>query len=169
MNKETTPEITYRLTVEEDLPIIKEMYVLLNDFFYTMGYQLPKPDDVGQVYLDSFQRTLGRFTNSWVAEMDGEVVGYILCRVKKVPEYMGGVLVGELSDMWIVPKARRLKIGDTLVRTAIEWLRELEVHSIEIQVLWNNMKSWGIFDKMGFKPEYRAARLMWEDYIEADA
>ena len=64
MNEDKTPEITYRLTTEDDLPVIKEMYVLLNEFFYTMGYQLPKPDDVGQTYLDSFQRTLGRFSNS---------------------------------------------------------------------------------------------------------
>ena len=82
---------------------------------------------------------------------------------------MGGVLVGELSDMWIVRKARRLGIGDKLVRIGIEWFRELGVHSVEIQVLWENMASWGIFEKMGFKPEYRAARLMWDEYVEEDA
>lgn len=169
MSEEGKTEINYRLTTEADLPLIKDMYIKLNDFFYTMGYQLPQPEDVGQSYLDSFQRTLGRFSNSWVAEIDGEVVGYILCRVKRVPQYMGGVLVGDLSDMWIRRKARRLGIGDKLVRIAIEWLRELGVHSIEIQVLWNNQVSWEIFDKMGFKVEYRAARLMWEDYIEEDA
>jgi len=169
MSDKMTPEINYRLTTEADLPIIRDMYIKLNDFFYEMGYQLPQPEDVGQAYLDSFTRTLGRFTNSWVAEIDSEIVGYILCRVKRVPQYMGGVLVGELSDMWIVPKARRLRVGETLVRTAIEWLRELEVHSIEIQVLLKNEASWKIFDKMGFKVEYRAARLMWDDYIEAES
>jgi hypothetical protein len=28
----------------------------------------------------------------------------MLCRLKRIPVYMGGVLVGELSDMWIAPK-----------------------------------------------------------------
>lgn len=169
MNDVMTPEITYRLTTEADFPIICDMYVKLNDFFYEMGYQLPQPEDVSQAYLNSFQRTLGRYTNSWVAEIESEIVGYILCRIKRVPEYMGGVLVGELSDMWIVPSARRLGVGEKLVRIAIGWLRELEVHSIEIQVLTKNEASWKIFDKMGFKEEYRAARLMWEDYIEEES
>lgn len=169
MSKDHNVDIVYRPVQDTDIPIILDMYVKLHNFFYEYGYQLPPPKDVKQAYLNSFQRTLGRFTNIWVAEIGGEVVGYILVRVKRVPEYMGGVLVGELSDMWIVPEARRLGIGDRLVRIGIEWFRELGVHSIEIQVLWENMASWGIFEKMGFKPEYRAARLMWDNYIEEDA
>jgi len=81
---------------------------------------------------------------------------------------MGGVLVGELSDMWILSSARRMGIGDQLSRLSIDWLREQDVHSIEIQVLRDNEASWKLYERMGFQLEYRAGRLLWEDYIETD-
>ena len=120
---------------EEDFPIITEMYTQLNEFFYRVGYRLPHPENVGEVWLDSFRRTLGRFTNVFIAEVDGEVAGFMLCRMKRVPATMGGVLVGELSDMWIEPHARRLGIGDKLSRLALDWMRQQGAHSVEIQVL----------------------------------
>lgn len=162
-------EISYRTVEEADFPVIKEMYALLNNYFYKVGYRLPHPEDVGQVWLDSFRRTLGRFSNVFIAEMEGEVVGFMLCRLKRVPAYMGGVLVGELSDMWIDAKARRRGIGDRLSHLAIQWMREQGAHSIEIQVLKDNEASWKLYDRMGFELEYRVGRLLWEDYIEDTA
>ncbi len=158
------PEITYRTAAEADFPLLAEMYARLNAYFYGMGYRLPHPENVGQVWLDSFRRTLGRFSQVFVAEMEGEVVGFMLCRVKRVPAYMGGVLVGELSDMWIVERARRRGIGDKLSRLALDWLREQGVHSVEIQVLRDNQASWKLYERMGFQLEFRVGRLLWEEY-----
>jgi len=158
------PEITYRTAVEADFPLLAEMYTRLNAYFYKMGYRLPHPENVGQVWLDSFRRTLGRFSQVFVAEMEGDVVGFMLCRVKRVPAYMGGVLVGELSDMWIVERARRRGIGDRLSRLALDWLRAQGVHSVEIQVLRDNQASWKLYERMGFQLEFRVGRLLWDDY-----
>ena len=166
MSENPKVDVAYRLVNESDYPLIMDMYTRLNGHFYSMGYRLPHPENVGQVWLDSFQRTLGRFSNVFIAEIDEQVVGFMLCRVKSLPRYMGGVLVGELSDMWIEASARRLGIGDKLSRLAIEWLREQGVHSIEIQVLRENHASWKLYERMGFELEYRAGRLLWEDYID---
>lgn len=157
---------TYRLVTENDLPIIKDMYAKLNSYFYEMGYRLPHMENVGQVWLDSFRRTLGRFSNVFIAEIDSRVVGFMLCRIKRVPQHMGGVLVGELSDMWILSDARRMGIGDKLSRLAIDWLREQGVHSVEIQVLKDNEASWKLYEHMGFQLEFRVGRLLWGDYDE---
>jgi ribosomal protein S18 acetylase RimI-like enzyme len=145
------------------------MYTELNSFFYQVGYRLPHPEEPGKVWFASFERTLGRFSNVFIAEMEHEVVGFMLCRVKRVPAYMGGVLVGELSDMWIVAKARRMGIGDKLSRLALDWLREQGAHSVEIQVLKDNEASWKLYDRMGFKLEFRVGRLLWNEYIEENA
>ncbi|HEB65629.1 MAG TPA: GNAT family N-acetyltransferase [Chloroflexi bacterium] len=158
--------LTYRTATEADFPVLAAMYARLNAYFYEMGYRLPHPENVGQVWLDSFRRTLGRFSQVFVAEMDGEVVGFMLCRVKRVPAHMGGVLVGELSDMWIVEKARRKGIGDKLSRLALDWLRGQGVHSVEIQVLRDNEASWKLYERMGFQLEFRVGRLLWEEYRE---
>jgi ribosomal protein S18 acetylase RimI-like enzyme len=157
---------TYRLVREEDFPTLKEMYSQLNNFFYRVGYRLPHPQDVGDVWLDSFQRTLGRFSNVFIAEVDGQVVGFMLCRLKRVPAYMGGVMVGELSDMWIDASARRMGIGDKLSRLAMDWMRQQGAHSIEIQVLKDNEASWKLYERMGFKLEFRVGRLLWDEYVE---
>jgi ribosomal protein S18 acetylase RimI-like enzyme len=162
-------EVTYRLVRNQDLPLIAEMYLELNDYFYRLGYRLPHPENVGEVWLDSFRRTLGRFSNVFIAEVDGKVAGFMLCRIKRVPPHMGGVLVGELSDMWIISDARRLGIGDKLSRLALAWLREQGVHSVEIQVLRDNEASWKLYDRMGFQLEFRVGRLLWDEYIDQDA
>ncbi len=163
---EPLPTVTYRTIVEADFPVIKDMYAYLNEYFYKMGYRLPHPENVGDVWLESFRRTLGRFSNVVVAEIDGKVVGFMLCRLKRVPAYMGGVLVGELSDMWIVQEARRLGIGDKLSRLAMDWMRAQGAHSIEIQVLRDNEASWKLYERMGFKLEFRVGRLLWDEYVE---
>jgi ribosomal protein S18 acetylase RimI-like enzyme len=169
MSGTTESQVVYRLVREEDFPVIREMYTRLNQVFYRMGYRLPHPDNVGEVWLESFRRTLGRFSNIFIAELDGVVAGFMLCRIKRVPQYMGGVLVGELSDMWIIPEARRLGIGDKLSRLALDWLKAQGTHSVEIQVLKDNDASWKLYDRMGFQLEFRVARLMWDEYINPDA
>jgi ribosomal protein S18 acetylase RimI-like enzyme len=177
--------LSTRTATEADFPVVMEMYELLNAYFYQMGYHLPHPENVGQVWLDSFRKTLGRFSNVFLAEMpvcadagdrsDSAIVsnasasafriaGFMLCRLKRVPAYMSGVIVGELSDMWIIPEARRMGLGDKLSRLAIDWLRSQGAHSIEIQVLRDNEASWKLYDRMGFQLEYRVGRLLWEDY-----
>ncbi|MGB9674367.1 MAG: GNAT family N-acetyltransferase [Anaerolineales bacterium] len=166
MTENNHPIVTYRLANEADFPVLQEYYQKLNAFFYEVGYRLPHPENVGEVWLETFRRTLGRFSRVDVAEMDGKVVGFMLSRIKRVPAHMGGVLVGELSDMWIEPEARRLGIGDKLSRLALDWLREQGVHSVEIQVLRDNEASWKLYERMGFKLEFRVGRLLWEDYVE---
>lgn len=160
-------EVSYRLVEESDFPTIKEMYTLLNSYFYKMGYRLPHPENVGDLWLDSFRRTLGRFSNVFIAELDGQVVGFMLCRLKRVPSYMGGVMVGELSDMWIDSSARRMGIGDKLSRLAMEWMHAQGAHSVEIQVLRDNEASWKLYERMGFQLEFRVGRLLWDEYDES--
>ncbi|HSF82382.1 MAG TPA: GNAT family N-acetyltransferase [Anaerolineales bacterium] len=161
--------VSYREARPEDFPILINWYTQLNTHFYRLGYRLPHPENVGQVWLESFQRTLGRFSNVFIAEVEGKAAGFMLCRLKRVPAYMGGVLVGELSDMWIEADARRMGIGDRLSRLALAWLREQGAHSVEIQVLKDNEASWKLYERMGFQLEFRLGRLLWDEYVQEDA
>jgi len=158
--------VSYRTATEADFPVVTEMYSLLNTYFYQMGYRLPHPENVGEVWIDSFKRTLGRFSNMFIAEVEERVVGFMLCRLKRVPSYMGGVLVGELSDMWIDSSARRMGIGDKLSRLALDWMRGQGAHSVEIQVLKDNEASWKLYERMGFQLEFRVGRLLWDEYVD---
>lgn len=157
-------EVLYRLATEADFPAVAAMYAKLDDVLRQHTYTFPAVENVGMLWLDMFRRTLGRFSVLYVAEYEGRVVGFIVARVKRVAEYLGGVMVGELKDMWVEPEVRRLGIGEKLLRLAIEWCREQKVYSIETQVLIGNEPIIQLIEYLGMKKELYQLRLAWEDY-----
>jgi len=156
----TEVEVAFRPAEAADFPRLAEMYERLNAYYYQVGYRLPRPEDVGLAWVESFQRTLGRFSNVIVAVAGESLAGLILCRVKRLPPHMGGVMVGEISDIWVEPDYRRERLGEQLVQLGLDWLRKQGVHSVEIQVLGGNEGAWRFFEGLGFELEYRAARLI---------
>jgi len=158
----TETEVALRPAEAADFPRLIEMYERLNAYYYQVGYRLPRPEDVGQAWVESFQRTLGRFSNVFVAVAGDALAGMILCRVKRLPQHMGGMMVGEISDIWVEPAFRRERLGEHLVEYGLDWLRRQGVHSVEIQVLSGNESAWRFFEELGFQLEYRAARLILE-------
>jgi ribosomal protein S18 acetylase RimI-like enzyme len=158
--------VLYRLIREADYPAVKAMYVELDRYLRALNVRLPEPEDPGQAWLDSFVRTLGRFSQVHIAEVEGDVAGFMLSRVRRVPEYWGGVLVGVLSDMWVAPEARRLGVGRELSRLAINWLREQGTHSVELQIVTDNTASLNLYETLGFRHELIQTRALWDDYRE---
>jgi GNAT superfamily N-acetyltransferase len=159
-------DVIYRQATEADFPIVASMYAKLDQLLRQHTYTFPEVENVGELWLEMFRRTLGRFSVLYVAEHQGEVVGFIVARVKRVPEYLGGVMVGELKDMWVEPKVRRLGIGEKLLRMAIEWCREQKVYSVEAQILLGNEPIIKLVEHLGMKKELYQLRMMWEDYNE---
>jgi GNAT superfamily N-acetyltransferase len=158
--------VIYRQATEADFPLVAAMYVKLDQLLRQHTYTFPEVENVGELWLDMFRRTLGRFSILYVAEYEGEVVGFIVARVKRVPEYLGGVMVGELKDMWVEHKVRRLGIGEKLLRLAIEWCREQKVYSVEAQILLGNEPIIKLVEYLGMKKELYQLRMMWPDYNE---
>jgi ribosomal protein S18 acetylase RimI-like enzyme len=156
-------DFTTRPANEADFPTLAAMYEQLNAYFYQVGYLLPRPEHVGELWLDSFRRTLGRFSNVFVAERGGRLLGFHLCRIKRLPAHMGGGMAGEVSDVWVEPEARKLGVGEALLQAGLEWMRGQGVHSVEVQVLSENEGSLRFFERHGFKLEYRALRLLWHE------
>lgn len=157
-------EVIYREAAETDFPVVASMYAKLDQLLRQHTYTFPAVDNVGELWLDMFRRTLGRFSILYVAEYEGEVVGFIVARVKRVPEYLGGVMVGELKDMWVEHKVRRLGIGEKLLRLAIEWCRAQNVYSVEAQILLGNEPIIKLVEYLGMKKELYQLRMMWPDY-----
>jgi GNAT superfamily N-acetyltransferase len=167
MNMEPAqPNVICREAGEADFPAIAAMYEKLDQLLRQYTYAFPKVEHVGKLWLDMFRRTLGRFSVLYVAEVEGEVVGFIVARVKRVPEYLGGVMVGELKDMWVEPKVRRYGIGEKLLRMAIEWCRSQNVYSLEAQILLGNDPIIRMVEYLGMKKELYQFRMGWEDYNE---
>lgn len=156
-------EVIYRQGEAADLPAVGRMYADLQRCYREFNYAFPEVAEVSQAWLDSFRRTLGRFSMLHLAELDGKPAGFVLSRLKRLPPYMGGVLVGEISDVWVEPSARRLGAAENMMRMAIEWMQANGVYSVEAQIQEGNEPSWKLFERMGFEPELRQVRLMLDD------
>jgi GNAT superfamily N-acetyltransferase len=160
----TDDHVIYREASEADFPVVASMYAKLDQLLRQHTYTFPAVENVGELWLDMFRRTLGRFSVLYVAEYEGEVVGFIVARVKRVPEYLGGVMVGELKDMWVEHKVRRLGIGEKLLRLAIEWCRAQKVYSVEAQILLGNEPIIKLVEYLGMKKELYQFRMSWDGY-----
>jgi GNAT superfamily N-acetyltransferase len=156
--------VIYREATEADFPIVEAMYAKEDELLRQYTYAFPAVENVGHLWMDTFRRTLGRFSVLFVAEVDGEVVGFIVARLKRVPEYLGGVMVGELKDMWVEKPVRRLGIGEQLLRRAIEWCRAQNVYSVEAQILLGNEPIIKLVEYLGMKKELYQFRMSWEGY-----
>ena len=161
-------KVTYREGIEADFPIVISMYNNVDQFLRDYTYSFPEVENVGELWLEMFRRTLGRFSILYVAEHQGQVVGFIVARIKRVPEYLGGVMVGELKDMWVDPEVRRLGIGEKLLRMAIEWCKGQKVYSVEAQILLGNEPIIKLVEYLGMKKELFQFRLSWGDYSEVE-
>jgi RimJ/RimL family protein N-acetyltransferase len=164
--EEEALKVVYREAVEADFTAVENMYAKLDGYMRQFTYAFPEVENVGHLWLDMFRSTLGRFSILYVAEYNGEVVGFIVARLKRVPEYLGGVMVGELKDMWIEPKVRRLGLGEKLLRMAIEWCRKQEVYSVEAQILLGNEPIIKLVEYLGMRRELFQLRMSWESYNE---
>ena len=166
-NQEQQEQVIYREATEEDFPTVIGMYDKLDGFLREFTYNFPVVENVGEKWFETFRRTLGRFSVLYVAEYKGEVVGFIIARLKRVPEYLGGVMVGELKDMWVEHSVRRLGIGEVLLRMAIEWCRQQDVYSVEAQILMGNEPIIKLVEYLGMKQELYQLRMVWDNYNEA--
>jgi RimJ/RimL family protein N-acetyltransferase len=163
-DQSTQPQVIYREANEADFPTVAALYEKLDHLLRKYTYAFPMVERIGELWLDMFRRTLGRFSVLYVCEVDGVLVGFIVARLKRVPEYLGGVMVGELKDMWVEPDVRRLGIGEKLLRLAIEWCHAQGVHSCEAQILVGNEPIIKLIEYLGMKKEITQLRLSWEDY-----
>ncbi|MCH7662810.1 MAG: GNAT family N-acetyltransferase [Chloroflexi bacterium] len=162
------PKVDYRLATEADFSAVADMYAKLDALMHRMGMHLPEPENVGQAWVDSFRRTLGRYSFLHVVEVDGKLVGFLLSRLKRVPPYWGGVIVGEIADLWVDIRARKLNLAKNLLRDAVELLSDQNIHSIEASILFKNEPAQTLGESIGFKTEVHTARLLWENYVEEE-
>ncbi len=149
-----------RIGISEDLQAVGQLWNKLNNFHHTIGLNFPSDDHAVEEWISSFEKTLGRFSYLWVAEQGGIICGFLLGRIKRTPSYLGGVMVGEISDLFVGEVLREQGTGRQLVREAVEKFRELKVHSIEVQIMAKNQAGLAFWNSMGFQNDVFLVRLM---------
>lgn len=107
-------------------------------------------------YTDFFFVDLARrFPETFiVAEENGTVVGYIMCRIEVgLSNFgLGGIIKkGHVVSVAVMPESRRKGIGEALVTKAIEGLRLYGAKQLYLEVRMTNEEAIGLYRKLGLE------------------
>jgi ribosomal-protein-alanine N-acetyltransferase len=96
-----------------------------------------------------------RFSQTFiVAEENGEVVGYIMCRVELGLSNFGfgGVIrKGHVVSVAVLPQYRRKGIGEALIKEAIEGMHLYNAKQCFLEVRIANTPAIDLYKKLGFQ------------------
>jgi ribosomal-protein-alanine N-acetyltransferase len=116
-------------------------------------------------FVDLFRRFPETFI---VAEVDGQVVGYIMCRVEVGLSGFGlGGLVkkGHVVSVAVMPEHRRHGVGEALVAKALEAIKLYGAKQCYLEVRVSNEEAIGLYKKLGFE----VTRTMRGYYADGEA
>ena len=156
----TMPEIKYREAIKQDIPEIIELWKEFIDFhkdrdsFFSRSEE--GPDNFGKYILENMSN---EDAIVYVAESNGNVVGYILSIIQNYPPAFEIKKYGFISDLAVASKSRKSGIGLHLFEISKDWFIKKGVRRIEIGVVVSNEVSTSFWDKMGFKPYKRTCFL----------
>lgn len=110
------------------------------------------PENYGDYFfIDLYNRFPETFI---VAEGDGEVVGYIMCRIESgLSSFsLGGFIKkGHVVSIAVMPEHRRKGIGQALVTRAMEGMRLYNAKQCFLEVRITNTPAISLYKKLGFK------------------
>lgn len=107
------------------------------------------PENYSPAFFYSLQRA---FPDLFlVAEVDGQVVGYIMCRVER--SLFGlGPLKGHVISIAVLPEYRRRGIATAMLKTALARMRErYGARECYLEVRVSNHPAISLYRKLGFR------------------
>jgi ribosomal-protein-alanine N-acetyltransferase len=102
-------------------------------------------------FVDLYQRHPETFV---VAELDGEVVGYIMCRIEMGLSNFGfGGLAkkGHVVSVAVLPQYRRKGVGEALVKEAMSGMSKYNAKQCFLEVRVTNTDAVSLYKKLGFE------------------
>ncbi len=116
-----------------------------------------------------FKLHLNNFPKAFlVAEMDGQVVGYVMCRVEYDTLYTKPGVVGRkghIVSLAVLPEARRRGVATELMKRAMEAMKSqygADEYYLEVRV--SNEPAIKLYKKLGF----RAVRVLTRYYGDGE-
>lgn len=140
-----------------------------------------KPEDLDQVmyvnkvclpenytqyfFLDLYRR----FPNTFiVAEEDGDIMGYVMCRMESGPPDWGlfGIAKkGHVISIAVLPEHQRKGIGQALMRKALQGMQTYKAKGCYLEVRFSNLPAVNLYRKLGFE----VARTLQSYYADGEA
>jgi ribosomal protein S18 acetylase RimI-like enzyme len=114
-------------------------------------FKLPQTDDFAVAYFD--QMLADPLVNIFIAEEDGQALGYILCKLTERPETpftfaMRFLLVDQIS---VRPQAQGRGVGSALLAQADDLAQESDVSTIQLNSWGFNTSAHAFFEHHGYE------------------
>jgi ribosomal protein S18 acetylase RimI-like enzyme len=97
-----------------------------------------------------------------VAEMNGEVIGFIHGEVSRRTDYLPKS-VGAISTIYVVKKLRRKGVGARLVNELFEFFNSERVEHVTLRYIVGNRAAEGFWKKLGFEPIITTAGMRLDE------
>jgi ribosomal protein S18 acetylase RimI-like enzyme len=133
--------MTIRTATGDDLPAVQELW-------RAFERELPPPEwaDVNVERELAEVAEIVRAGHGLVAEQDDRLVGFALGRLKSAH-------LAHLSDLYVVPEARRHGVAGALVHELAVRFRELGAKWLDLVVLASNAPARAVYARWGFRDE----------------
>ena len=92
----------------------------------------------------------GRDSAVFVWEEGGALLGFCSAQVQPAPPVLVETARGEITDLLVVPAARRRGVARALVEATASWLREREVERVTVRVDARNPEAQAFWRAMGY-------------------
>ena len=115
-------------------------------------------------FINLYKRFPGTFI---VAEADGEIVGYIMCRIETgIPcfKLLGITTKGHVISVAVLPSHQRKGIGYALIREAMQAMVNYKAQECYLEVRESNLSALHLYKKLGFE----TARTLRNYYADGE-
>jgi ribosomal-protein-alanine N-acetyltransferase len=86
-----------------------------------------------------------------VAEVEGRIVGYVMCRIERAISLRGFLTRGHVVSIAVLPNYRRRGIGTALMEKAMEGMIEYGAKEAYLEVRTSNIPAMNLYRKLGFR------------------
>jgi GNAT superfamily N-acetyltransferase len=105
--------------------------------------------------IDYYQQLLNdKNSEVLVAKLDGQVIGFAVLEIKEAPPFASLVprMYAYISDFGVKKAFQNNGIGKQLFFACVEWAKEKDASSLELNVWEFNQKAITFYEKLGMKP-----------------
>ena len=124
------------------------------------GLMLTLAGDGPQKWLDSVKKSLGRFGVLYISVSEKEISGFAHGSLRLTPDFLGNKKVGVVTHVFVKDVERREGAGKALVSSLEKWFADQQVHSVELQVLSDNLPALDFWKKLGYQTELQQYRKL---------
>ncbi|MGQ9888544.1 MAG: GNAT family N-acetyltransferase [Aggregatilineales bacterium] len=135
-----------------DVPAISRLWEKLVAYHQALGPDMPAaaPDGAARYGRSLADRLDDKHTRVLVAEVDGQLVGYVLgVVVDLMPEMFEHHAGGFLADIFVEESYRGRGLGRALVRALADWFRHNGLRYFEWHVVSSNKSALAFWEAMG--------------------